>query len=240
MSHKSKKNPGDITKDVEKFVNNKAQNYDDDNMVTPNGPRAKLLQSMDFVKKHKIQISYKSRTDDFGTDVYVHMTKYKTIETSRKKRKFETKSAEKEIVEIGSFGIDKLGKTNSMTINVEDEEDSGIYRNKGLARLLIASMIYVLQNKVNIKLKNSDLLYIDSDASAGFWDTIGMVENPHYDDDEYTGPDKGYEKYITVQGISMWCLGNSSVIKFGGTKRKTIRKKTNRNKTTKKSKKCKV
>ena len=242
MSHIgiSAKKPEDITKDIEKFIDDNAKNYEDDNISTPNGPRAKLLQSMNFIKENKIQINYKARTDYFGTDVSVHMIKNKEIETLRKKRKIGTESVEKEPVEIGSFGIDKLGKTNSMSINVEDEEDSGIYRNKGLSRLLIASMIYVLQNKVNVKLQNADLLYIDADASAGFWDKIGMIENPHYDDDEYVGPDKGYEKYITVQGISMWCLGNSQVLKFGGTKRKTIRKKTKNNKTNKKSKNRKV
>ena len=46
MSHIgiSAKKPEDITKDIEKFIDDNAKNYEDDNISTPNGPRAKLLQ----------------------------------------------------------------------------------------------------------------------------------------------------------------------------------------------------
>jgi len=91
---------------------------------------------------------------------------------------------------IGDFCIyGKLGsgETCSMSISVEDK-----YQKRGISRLMIRHMVD------SIECDKNQLLFIDVDASAGFWDHIGMKINRYGLD--YKGKrkmeGKGYEKVI--------------------------------------------
>lgn len=93
---------------------------------------------------------------------------------------------------IGHFTVDEHNMY-SMSIGIDDE-----YQGKGYSKIMILTML----NKMKEELPNihSDIMFfIDADASAGYWDHIGMTTNRYgYD---YYGKRKlegcGYEKVIT-------------------------------------------
>lgn len=96
--------------------------------------------------------------------------------------------------EIGHFTIQGLSidgecfdrSTCSMSIYVDER-----FQHMGLSKTM---MRYMLEK---IKVSKEQLLFIDTDASNGFWKHIGMRENRHYESTrEVIG--KGYEKVITV------------------------------------------
>ena len=199
----------DITLNVEQFINKNAMNNKEENV------RDKLLATLQFIKTNSIRIMYVY--DKLQNDLSIQLLLNNDI--------------------IGTFEIQKLGNKNSMGINIDDEINDEFYRNKGLARLMIASIIYVLVNTAtmvnkNIILSKLSLLYIDTDASAGFWDKIGMTESRLYSRRGY-----GYEKEITLRDLASWCLGNNAMFMSGGkmktNKRKTNKRKTNKRKTNK-------
>ena len=79
---------------------------------------------------------------------------------------------------IGSFNIysEKLfisGYTHSLSISIEEE-----YQNIGLSNYLIYFMVeYILFHNNCLNIDMDMLFYIDTDASSGFWDYIGMSLN---------------------------------------------------------------
>jgi hypothetical protein len=88
----------------------------------------------------------------------------------------------------GTFGKD----TCSLSISVQEE-----HQGNGYSRMLIREMICQCESEE--EMNPDQLLFIDADASAGFWDHIGMKENRYgYD---YKGKrqfeGRGYEKVIT-------------------------------------------
>ena len=101
-----------------------------------------------------------------------------------------------------SFGS---GYVNHMTIWVEDLP---IFRKKGLARVLIRGMIKGIESeRINIDTILDQKLFIDLDASDGFWDHISMVENPRGinwnrpNNNNSIEEGNGYEKMTTIGGI---------------------------------------
>ena len=100
--------------------------------------------------------------------------------------------------ECGSFiiaGVGGLrsGRTMAMEISIDDE-----HQQKGYSRTLIRTLCAFIRAQVNCE---SQLLFIDTDASAGFWEYIGMTDNPYYD--HYTKDQEGggYEKVITFEQL---------------------------------------
>ena len=89
------------------------------------------------------------------------------------------------------------GSTCSMTISIDDD-----FQKKGYSRKMLACMIKNIEREwPDIPLEK--MFFIDADASAGFWDHIGYVENRYgYD---YFGlrdlEGKGYEKNITLRDL---------------------------------------
>ena len=83
--------------------------------------------------------------------------------------------------EIGYFEVYMYKTIPSMSIHVEDE-----YRGLGFARKMV---IFLLQN---VQWDKNKLLYIDTDASSGFWNRFGMVENTN---------GNGYEKVVAIKDI---------------------------------------
>jgi hypothetical protein len=149
------------------------------------------------------------------------------------------KSRKKE--EIGHFSIDEKivnhertrnpkcfnsGNTCSMTISIDDE-----HQRKGLTREMIKEMVQNIRKEYP-QISDDQYLFIDADASDGFWDKIGMEENPNYDADS-TVEGSGYEKRITFGNLEKFANNSPSrkrkESRSKGGSRKTKRKKSKRN-----------
>ena len=102
---------------------------------------------------------------------------------------------------IGRFVIE--GKSNhsnhfnsgnpcSMSIGIDDKN----YKGKGLSPIMIKYMIdNIKRDYPNIRA--NQYLYIDADASGGFWDSIGMEEHNNEEG-------KGYEKRISFENLQKY------------------------------------
>lgn len=87
--------------------------------------------------------------------------------------------------EIGYFMIyTNNDSIHSMNVSVNDE-----YQGKGFSRKMIRYLLNELQ------WSPETLLYIDTDASSGFWSKCGMYENKN---------NNGYEKVVTFKTLSMF------------------------------------
>ena len=105
-------------------------------------------------------------------------------------------------IELGRFYIDG---EDLLDMSIYIEEDSNELRGKGLAKLMIGFLII---NMVNTEIVRKDhLVFIDTDASAGFWDKIGMIPNRYYERNQRNINGSGYEKVITFSKLSKWALG---------------------------------
>ena len=110
---------------------------------------------------------------------------------------------------IGSFGIEgegikhqfDSGETNDMHISIDNN-----YQGNGFTKIMMKYMIDKIYEDIPEMVDRGDqMLFIDADASDGFWDKIGMVEskrygynrNPRYIQREGAG----YEKYITINNL---------------------------------------
>ena len=110
-------------------------------------------------------------------------------------------------VEIGYFSVkcDKLGEDCDMNISIDET-----YQGQGLARYMIGVLV---QNwyREDPQIRKDKLIFIDADASAGFWDKIGMIDN-RYSSNRQTKlshlEGKGYEKVITFSKLARWALGH--------------------------------
>jgi len=164
-----------------------------------NEAKKKLEDTIKFIDENNIIISY----NENSTSPEVHLVK-----------DGET---------IGYFSIVDLlpYETPSMSISIDEDES---FRGKGLARLLIASMIYVIKNK-NPYSTSLTLLFIDTDASNGFWEKIGMIENRFYLRKIYV-IGRGYELVIDLKTLSQWVLNNNTIFGGGRTNTKSRTKKS--------------
>jgi len=110
---------------------------------------------------------------------------------------------------IGDFRIEggglnhqfDSGCTNDMHISIDDN-----YQGNGYTKIMIKHLVDKIYEDIPDMVDRGDqILFIDADASDGFWDKIGMVEskrygynrNPKYADREGAG----YEKYITINKL---------------------------------------
>ena len=94
------------------------------------------------------------------------------------------------------------GETNSMSISVEDD-----YQGNSYTKVMMKHMIDKLYKDIPDMIGDY-MLFIDADASDGFWDKIGMEVSrrygynriPKYSDREGAG----YEKYITIDKLNKY------------------------------------
>jgi len=110
---------------------------------------------------------------------------------------------------VGSFSIEGSGEnhqfdsgnTNDMSISIEDE-----YQGKSFTKIMVKNMVDKIYEDIPEMIDKGDqMLFIDADASEGFWDKIGMKEskrygynrNPRYAKREGAG----YEKFITINKL---------------------------------------
>ena len=200
-------NPIDITKDFSNYV----QYYLPDTYE-----KHKLISGLQFISSNNISIILNYNYDKGNYNIQL----------------IKIDSQE----EIGEFNINQNNITSSLGIHIDEDLESGLYRGKGLARILIGASVFSIIVK-NPNYRSDKLLFIDTDASAGFWKTIGMSENKYYDRNKEEMEGKGYEMKITFSDLSMWALGipagSTTSMEYGGRK-KSFRKKTYRKKHTKK------
>ena len=83
---------------------------------------------------------------------------------------------------IASFDIYNYMGIPSMSISIEDE-----HQGKGYTRIMMREMMR------RLNWPGDTILYIDTDASCGFWRHIGMKENTN---------GNGYELCITVNDLN--------------------------------------
>ena len=128
------------------------------------------------------------------------------------------------------------GNTCSMTISLEDDFQGISFQKKGLSRVMIHYMVNMIKEDYP-SISPDQKLFIDADASGGFWDKIGMKDNPVYDyngDNEPEG--KGYEKVITFSELERFAEMKKNEKKGGRrkTKKAPFKKvhKTRRNRRT--------
>lgn len=82
-----------------------------------------------------------------------------------------------------AVNVQSKSKLADLSIYIEEE-----YRGKGYSRQLVRDITYYMRDEA------PEVLYIDTDASGGFWDKVGMLPNPKIDD--YNCCQHGYEKCI--------------------------------------------
>lgn len=94
-------------------------------------------------------------------------------------------------LEVGHFTI-HFGTTYSLSIGIEQE-----YQGQGYSLQLINAACR------DVDIPQDKKLYIDTDASEGFWNYLGLVPNPMYDftEDQREMEGAGYEKYIVFSDI---------------------------------------
>jgi hypothetical protein len=107
---------------------------------------------------------------------------------------------------ISGYGVNECfdtGNTCSMSISVEEP-----YQHRGFTHLMVREMIECIR-KDYPAIRNDQLLFIDTDASGGFWDKMGM--KPHRYGDNYGSSNrhlegKGYEKMISFYDLEQYGL----------------------------------
>ena len=115
---------------------------------------------------------------------------------------------------IGSFGIEgegvkhqfDSGVTNDMSISIEGE-----YHGNGFTKIMMKHLIDKIYEDIPEMVDRGDqMLFIDADASDGFWDKIGMKESKRYGynrNPRYTRREgAGYEKFITINSLYKYAL----------------------------------
>ena len=104
------------------------------------------------------------------------------------------------------ISIDILSRINIQKRNQGIKENYRDYKSKGLSLLLI----YFMVKSIKTEAKDDQQLFIDDDRSEGFWDYLGMSENPVYYDKE--GEGAGYEKVITFDKLKAFVDKNKEKI----------------------------
>jgi hypothetical protein len=94
-----------------------------------------------------------------------------------------------------------------MTISTTEENGEQSLEGHGIARLMISSMCLKLSETT--KISPYTMLFIDTDASGGFWERIGMKIN-RYESSATTTRNvtgTGQQLYILFKDLCMWSLG---------------------------------
>lgn len=93
--------------------------------------------------------------------------------------------------EVGHFVI-HFGTTFSLSIGIEQE-----YQGKGYSLQLMKAACQA------VEIPEDKKMYIDTDASEGFWNYLGLVPNPMYlfTEEQRDVEGAGYEKYIVFSEL---------------------------------------
>ena len=99
-------------------------------------------------------------------------------------------------IQVGQFTV---YNSNPWSLGIYVEEE---WRGQGISRRLMRGLLDEWTSRNEYDPKRA--LYIDTDASVGFWDHIGMKTNP--DAENKTVSHYGYEKCMTVGELSTFLL----------------------------------
>jgi ribosomal protein S18 acetylase RimI-like enzyme len=112
---------------------------------------------------------------------------------------------------VAEFSIDGKGYDNhiesfdsgnacSITISIDEE-----YKNKGYEKMMFQTMIAHIREEYPIA-RAEQLLFVDADASVGFWDKVGMKVNRYAEGYHREVEGRGYEKVITFQDLEKYAV----------------------------------
>ncbi len=138
----------------------------------------KIHASIDYLYKNKIRIYYVEDKNELGIILYKER-----IGVGR----FTTKNPRIPCLHI-----------QDLSIFIEDK-----HTKKGLARLMICA--FVIETLIHKKMHIDRKLFIDTDASDGFWDAIGM--KPNKNEHNIHSSASGYEKVFKFSNLSEWAFG---------------------------------
>lgn len=129
-------------------------------------------------------------------------------------------SLQNEGIEVGSFEIEgpgfNTGKTMNMSISINNESNK--YQGKGYSRKMIKTLCDKIKREYYPDIRNDQLLFINTNASQGFWDKVGMKKARYHRSAASRNVEGlGYEKEITF----------NELCKFGNhnKKRRTVKAK---------------
>ena len=111
--------------------------------------------------------------------------------------------------QLGYFQIEYANDLGVLMMSISTTEEDGerSLEGHGIARLMIFSMCLKLSE--DNKISPYTMLFIDTDASGGFWERIGMKIN-RYESSATTTRNvmgTGQELYILFMDLCMWSMG---------------------------------
>ena len=107
-----------------------------------------------------------------------------------------TAPLENEVI-IGTKITPLLSSTTPISLGIGIDEE---YQARGWSTPMIATMIESIGNQMS----DEQLLFIDVDASQGYWKHLGFKENKHFGDTNRTPVGQGYEGFITWRDLKAY------------------------------------
>ena len=154
----------------------------------------KMKKAKEIFKKEKLRIHYEKK---MSSPEYTPPTLYRGITIFRDKEEIAHFEIAGDILNDTKecFGS---GSTCHMSIGIDTDfpEFKGIQ----LSRIMIFSLLNEIMRE-NIYMDH--FVYIDVDASAGFWDSIGMEMNKNMDC-PIGEEGRGFEKKIKLKSLYEW------------------------------------
>lgn len=89
--------------------------------------------------------------------------------------------------------------TADMSIRIDNE-----YKGKGYSKGLIKTLCAYIRKHHYPRIREDQLIFIDMDASEGFWEEIGMTSNKTYVTNRDNAVGKGMEMEITFRKLEKW------------------------------------
>lgn len=153
-----------------------------------------MKKAKEIFKKEGLRIHYEKR---MSSSIYTPTTLYRSIIIFRKKEEIAHFEIAGDVLNDTKecFGS---GSTCHMSIGIDSDfpEFKGIQ----LSRIMIFSLLSEIMRE-NIYMDH--FVYIDVDASAGFWDFIGMETNKNIDC-PIGEEGRGFEKKIKLKTLYEW------------------------------------
>lgn len=154
----------------------------------------KMKKAKEIFKKEGLRIHYEKK---LSSPKYTPPTLYRSITIFRKNQEIAHFQITGDILNNTKecFGS---GSTCSMSIGIDS--DSPEYKGIQLSRIMIFSLLNEIMRE-NIYMNH--FVYIDVDASGGFWNFIGMELNKNMESHSIQ-EGRGFEKKIKLHSLYEW------------------------------------
>lgn len=156
--------------------------------------KTKMKKAKEIFKKEGLRIHYEKR---MSSPKYTPPTLYRSITIFRNKEEIAHFEIAGDILN-GTKECFGSGSTCYMSIGIDS--DFPKYKGIQLSRIMIFSLLNEIMRE-NVYMNY--FVYIDVDASAGFWDSIGMEMNKNIDT-PYMQEGRGFEKKIKLHTLYEW------------------------------------